>query len=61
MTYEYSILNTSISIGPNGPNEKLTNFSSVLPNYQENFRAPFREWAEQALPGSRKGVLYTSN
>jgi len=32
------------------PNEKVTNFSSTLPDYKTVLRAPFREWAESALP-----------
>ena len=31
-------------------NVKATSFSSTLPDYNTVLRAPFREWAENALP-----------
>jgi len=33
------------------PNAKVTSFSSMLPDYKNVLRAPFREWAKEALPG----------
>lgn len=33
------------------PSEKTASFSSTLPEYNTVLRAPFREWAENALPG----------
>lgn len=32
------------------PNEKTTNFASMLPDYKNVLRAPFCKWVENALP-----------
>lgn len=44
----------SVSVSPN---PKITSFSLILPDYKNIFRAPFREWAEKALPGEHEQHL----
>jgi hypothetical protein len=36
------------------PNTKVIGFSSTLPDYKAVLRAPFREWAQTALPGEHE-------
>jgi hypothetical protein len=43
------VLTGDISISVT-PNEKTTNFASMLPDYKNVLRAPFCKWAENALP-----------
>ena len=38
----------SVSVSPNA---NTTNFSSMLPDYKNILREPFRGWAKTALPG----------
>jgi hypothetical protein len=46
--------NNSVSLTPN---ENITSFSSILPDYKNVLRAPFREWAENALPGEYEKII----
>jgi hypothetical protein len=49
MKYLLPTNDNSVSVTPNAA--KITSFASTLPNYKEVLRAPFRQWAENALPG----------
>ena len=40
------------------PNAKTSDFSLTLPDYKEVLRAPFRKWAENALPGEHDHLIY---
>ena len=54
MKYGFPINDSSVSVGPNS---KITAFSSTIPDYKNTFRAPFRKWAENALPGEYESRL----
>jgi hypothetical protein len=53
---KYGLPNNDYSVSVS-PNAKIASLSSTLPDYKNNFRAPFREWAENALPGKHESHL----